>query len=745
MNKTINTMVNNNRGEVIIAKTERNGLANFTGINMDVHQAMVRKTLRDTLYAWAPVYKVITIAGTDFEDNLVGYIQNVIGGNSPVMRAIATRKDENQNMQVAQYDEQGFCTFRTITTGLTNERIRYDFVDEVYLIKFYKLEEGAMGSMTPAEIVDSVISQGLTVNGNKFTLGKADEGVFINPLIWTPSNERNGQILFTSMDHNEAWNKLEAIGGGSISRKLAGKMPVAKFKKLASRLGLFATPAVEFANVGNAEHGLLVLDHELTGSDDFNAINKNILSKIGVEIDSNQWDGAAYFSVDLALNGLRNLGMKNIDAKKAIMFAFQLRVSQVYAKVFGEALHQSVINKMTKYIITELDRIGQETGKQLYRVYGNKNNISMILDSNAAKIVDLSFDTKEEGMTVYLLDIAKGSKSGTATQMTDKFALFDKEATAKFLNKRGYEDCIEYANSIGDNNCSILGEDINVWQTLLNIGKNMPADSKTSLDIFSDQYIMSRLLTDANTKHESAYRKGRVNIESMFERALFDATYLLTDGKIDSLLKVTANGAIECYSTDILEAYAEEIAAIESNESLTPEQISEELNNILTAGVIKYPTPGTEEIELVRFLTEKEVRRRTKEYVEAGIIDMNTAKILFNYFSFTSYGVIKIAADNALKHKLAGMDTDYDGVVVILERELVNILANVYAKRINALEESTGLIATHGGTIPFIDSSKDCVDVFSNEDDMIDFLYGDENNSSNIIGDTTTFADFFNN
>ncbi len=377
--------------------------------------------------------------------------------------------------------------------------------------------------------------------------------------------------------------------------------------------------------------------------------------------------------------------MKRIDIKKALMFAFQLRVEQVYAKVFGEALHQSVINKMAKFIIEELDKIEAATGKKLYRIYGNKNSISMILDGNAAKIIDLDQDAKEEGMAVYLLDIAKGSESGTATQMTDKFAIFNKEATAEFLFNRGKKDCLDYAKSIGDNDCSLLGEDINVWQTLLNIGKSAPADSKIAFDIFSDQYIVSKLLKDTSKKHEAAYKKGRVSIASEFERALF----------------------------------AEEIEAIETNDNLSAIEKTAKLDEILTGAVIKYPTPGREEIELVRFKTEREIRATIMSYVEDGIIDQATARIVFNYFSFTSYGTIKIAADNALKHKLAGMDTDYDGVVVILEKALVDILVDVYAKRKEALEESTGLIASHAGTIPFIDSSKDCVNFFElNEDNL---------------------------
>ena len=89
------------------------------------------------------------------------------------------------------------------------------------------------------------------------------------------------------------------------------------------------------------------------------------------------------------------------------------------------------------------------------------------------------------------------------------------------------------------------------------------------------------------------------------------------------------------------------------------------------------------------------------------------------------------------------MDTDYDGVVVILEKELVDILVDVYAKRKEALEESTGLIASHAGTIPFIDSSKDCVNFFELDDE--DIIVHDETDISslNLIGDTTTFGELF--
>lgn len=698
---------NNNRGQVVIQRTTRQGINNFTGLTKESHKIMSKNILRDTLYSWAPIYKMITITGVTQEGNLVYTVRNVIGGNSPVIKKFVEKNTTERSISVIQLDENHNETFRNVVCGSDEGRIRYDYTDELVLVRFKNLAAFTKEQEKASEkLVENVLSLGLTIDGNSVTVGKNNNGTYICPLIWTPSNERSGQILFTSVDSDEAWDRIESVGGGTISRKLSGgEMPLAKFKKLAARLGLFATPAIEFVKVGTTSHGALILNEELIGSSDFDKINKEILNSIGVNIEDNQWDGAAYFSASLALDGLRNIGMKHIDIKKALMFAFQLRVNTVYAKVFGEAIHQRVMNKIVEYITKHF-----EEGKH-YRIYGCRDNISMVLDSNAAKLIDLEQDT--DGMTVYLLDIAKGSESGTATQMTDKFALYEKLRTSTFVRERAKEDCHQYANSIGDNHTSLLDEDINVWQTLLGIAKNAPVDSNVGYNVFTDKYVMGKLLKDTSKKHESAYKKGRVSIASEFERALFDITYLITDGKINSLLSVDNRGAIECYSTDINEKYADEIAAIENNESLSDMEKDEQLAELLTACIIKYPTPGTEEIELTLFLTEQQVRRRIQSYVDNNVIDRATAADLFNYFSFTSYGVIKIAADNAIKHKLAGMDTDYDGVVVICEKELVSIIVDMYTNRKQKLEEKTGLIATHGGTIPFIDSSKDAACLYN--------------------------------
>ena len=54
--------------------------------------------------------------------------------------------------------------------------------------------------------------------------------------------------------------------------------------------------------------------------------------------------------------------------------------------------------------------------------------------------------------------------------------------------------------------------------------------------------------------------------------------------------------------------------------------------------------------------------------------------MIIRYFTCRSNGCIIIANENILKHKLAGMDTDFDGITVILEEELVDIAKEAYIK-----------------------------------------------------------------
>ena len=94
----------------------------------------------------------------------------------------------------------------------------------------------------------------------------------------------------------------------------------------------------------------------------------------------------------------------------------------------------------------------------------------------------------------------------------------------------------------------------------------------------------------------------------------------------------------------------------------------------MTGLALKYPCPGNSEFEIFRFLTLQEVEERCYE----TNTDVSQADRVYRYFATKSAGCIVIAPENILKHKLAGMDTDFDGLTVILEKELVDIATDSY-------------------------------------------------------------------
>lgn len=718
----------NMRGPVVIKATRKGSRDTATKLTKDTHDAMTKNFMKK-LYSWTPVFKVITITGTNDEGNLLNEVYNTTGGNSPVMRELVSRIElpKNKEIEIVQKASEGKETYRKVMCGVEtkNNKMKYDYVEDIVLVQFKDFLEYTEKQKEANELlVSTILDRGLTIvidaKGKKdVRIGKELEDgdtamQYVSPFIWTPSNERNGQILMTSLDHKEAWDILETVGGGSITKLLRqGEMPIKKFKKLASRMGLFATPAIDFGKIGTKEHGLLIIRKKIKGSDDFDVLSKGMLNSIGVDIDDNQFDGAIWFSAEWMAECFSKLGLRLIP-QQALMFAAQLRVNKIYAKVFGEALMDSTLNKMS-------ETLRAMYSEEDYIIIGNPNNISMIVDDNGAKLLGLDIEElKALGeCDVFLLDIAKGTKSGSATQMTDKMAIKDKEATCKFLYNQAIKDCHDFANSIGDTSSSLLEDKVDVANYLINLAKVNGSNSDITQKVFTDQFIVSGILKDVSRKHEAAVRKGRVSLDSLFQRATFDITYILSNGKVDSLLGEDSRGAIECYSTDVLEEKREAIDAIENDNTLNDYQKDLKLREVLTACIIKYPTPGTEEIELVSFLTEKQIYRRLENLVKLKKLEAREAVEIYNYFLFTSFGTIKICADNSIKHKLAGFDTDYDGFSVVFEKELVAIIEKVYLDRNEELQEQTGTNATHGGTIPYIDCSHDSKNYIKLEDEKL--------------------------
>ena len=152
---------------------------------------------------------------------------------------------------------------------------------------------------------------------------------------------------------------------------------------------------------------------------------------------------------------------------------------------------------------------------------------------------------------------------------------------------------------------------------------------------------------------------------------MFDASYALTNGAISGVLGITKDGFVEAYSADVLRIYAAEIAEIENNNELTEEQKDEQLFNLLSGIVIKYPSAGPREYEIVVYKTNRQIKNK----IASLGLNNNMAKMLLAYFNNTPFGTTVYAPINAMKHKLAGADCDFDATMCDMS-ELKHILIN---------------------------------------------------------------------
>lgn len=735
------TTINNNNMEerrVAIKATQpkRKGIDPLAGLDRDVH-AKLCKTLTKGLYNLVPIYRMISIFGyKDLDGELSVKMYDVTGGNSPVAREFLPEEKIMKTINVVNLDSDGKVSgYRTITTGVKNDKnTEYIYTDQLILIKFDMDESSQESREIAAEIYDEVISKGISITkDNKVFVGERENAEKVDVLVATPSNERNKQLLATNVQADIAWERLEKIGGHAISKKLAEGMPLSKFNKLAKRLGIFATPAIPFAKVGNEKFGMLLVNTEILGDFDFNKEMADILASIGIDIDNNQFDGICWFSNNFMLEGIKNLGVKHLNARQAGMFAPQNRAEALYSKCLADVVSMPIIKRIKKVLEVRLP-------KEALKVIGNPNEIGLIIDTNGAKLLDLDFEFNAEGIMVYLLDLAKGTKSGTDNQLSYKLGTMNLEATMKAYKELAAKDMKEFNDSFADVATGLLDSKMDVNKLLVNIAKNNP-QSYLASQVFRDKYIIADIARDAVVKHEAAYRRGRVAVDSLFQRAMFDCSTLITNGAVQGVLNVDSRGCIECFSNDILDEKREEIEAIE-NANLTAYQKKAKLDELLTAFIIKHPAPGMEEIQLVRFKTVNEIKLSLAELYKAGTITKEDVDLLFQYFYFTSYGVIKIAPSNVLKHKLAGMDTDFDGVKVVFEPSLVAIVVHFYLDRKESIANHTGRVdVTYGGVVPYIDCDKKATDLLK---------AGFENKNKKFeIKDTNStmgsWADAFNN
>lgn len=531
------------------------------------------------------------------------------------------------------------------------------------------------------QFVDEVETMGLriTKNDKVYVANKSVEGTHLTVLNWSPSNMRSETQLMTAIQPDDAFKIMDEVSGGALSQAIEGKLTVASLTKLSARLGILGAPSVEMVKAANEEFGYVIVLDEILGPQDYNEETREMLESNGIEIDDNTSDGAYCISVKMMQKSFAKLG-RNLSMDKALLFAAQTRANKYFTKVFGEAKTQKNmqfrLNRLIemygedKVLFVEAGADVSNLNREDYKVIvvGNRETLGCIIDYNGGKLLkNISLQKIVEGnVTTHLLDIAKCSDTSTSGQMLAKFLIADKEATINAL----LECMSENFDAELEN---MLSGDIDAH--------------KASLAQFIIRYVangtentaaLEALIKEMLPRLQSMIYKSKIDIKAYFQRALFDDTFFLTAGKVDSLLaRNEYSGRLECYSRDVEVKFAEEINEIESSNATRAEKDAK-LAELLTGVAFKYPSPSSDENAIVTYVTSAQLKARINAMYKAKQITRDERAILLDDFLNTSYGVTKLGADNTLKHKLAGMDTDYDGIAVVFEKKLVDILLTKY-------------------------------------------------------------------
>ena len=243
--------------------------------------------------------------------------------------------------------------------------------------------------------------------------------------------------------------------------------------------------------------------------------------------------------------------------------------------------------------------------------------------------------------------VAKASTVRTSGQHLIKYMSVDEEATLNFLRNNFAKQLDNFfVDKLNDENPSMTSINARLIAAL-----GAEAANNTAL--------LESVVSDTIKFAKSAIGKVKVNIDGVYSHMMFDASFALTNGRVKGVLGITKDGFVEAYSEDVLRMYKNEIAEIENNDALSEEEKDEQLFNLLSGVVIKYPSAMPKEYEIVVYLTKRQLMRNIK-----AVANNNKDKeTLVRYFNNTPYGVTVYAPINAMKNKLAGADVDFDATM----------------------------------------------------------------------------------
>lgn len=526
-----------------------------------------------------------------------------------------------------------------------------------------------------------------TVNGLQIGNKIATHYTFFNA---SPSQERVGDFmcidetkygLESKLAKASKVNKftvLDAMLGGALSYAVSkNMMDLGKALKIGTRLALHNTAAVELGKVGNDKYGVMYINGTIEGANDYSQEMLDILDTLAIDIDRAIVDGQGWILADMIIDYLEAAGIEvNYNAIKGT--GLQMRTEGINDKVFNLAISKEERDILVKNFMKHYN----------CTIVGNKDNIAYIIDANGAKLPNMwRFDEVEAlangveygNFTMNILAVADDSKANSSIQAIGKVV---NDNVINCLANNQYNALVNSLDRIVKGSMSIDGK-------CARAQKMFAANPERSTN---SHVAHKMLLGELSDQAISAAKKVKIPVEGLNLRAFFDNTFLYT-GTEQSIFSVREGGVVEAYSKSAVKKFRKELKAaqaqylaeinridnavdamemsvIDANIAKTIAKAARttEVDKYLNSYTVKYPCPTDIEFAKFRYLADFEVI----EAIEALDASDSVKSVLRKIILGLNDGIVMIAPLNTLKHKLAGMDTDFDGVTSFFEKSIVD-------------------------------------------------------------------------
>lgn len=583
----------------------------------------MRETLVNKLYELMPVINKYSFFKDEETNELKYTVELGTSNDSPVIREFGLSDKVMKNVKIQESTSNNNTVSRRIDIA---PGTRYQLSENIILVYGTK------------EILADFTKNGLVIDGVRYEVASV-----------SPSQEKHSCKYFARLteevpNQKAIFDKIEKINGyvytGLFSKPVSGE----KILKSNSRLGNYGSNMQLLTEIDLSVYQVAIVEDSITGAYDYESEVKKVMDKNGIKIDNHINDGALYLSISIVQRIFEALNM-DIDRRAALTAALQLRIGTVTAKCMSRTLEQE-----------DMMRIAKQYNAKFY---GNPNGeLALLIDEDGAKLInEIDLSTGKAILKVYVMAMANASTPHTSGQHLIKYMNVDAARTLEIMDKLTTEALDNYITGQimdGNNNSTVYAK----------------IRSLVGEEALSSRMLMESLIKDTITYATSAVAKNRLAIEGIYSHMMFDLSYALTNGAVDYILGINKYGLIEAYSADICKKYAKEIAEIENDPTLSEEERELKLQAKLSATVIKFPSAGPDEYEVIVYQTENQIKAKI-EKAAAGNNKMK--RTLKAYFDNTPWGCTVFAPVNTLKNKLAGADVDFDACMSDMS-ELKNIL-----------------------------------------------------------------------